>query len=1155
MALSNRIRGITVEINGDTTGLGNAFRDIDRQASQLQNELNEVNRMLQFDPSNTELLAQQQELYNRQLSTSRQRLEQLRQVESQMQQQLAAGTIGAEEMRAFQREIIRTEQRIRQTEESIDNLGQSAENAGRSGEAMADKIKSGLNKATLAIGTAVGAVGTAGVMAFDDMTKALNQFQASTGTAETEMEGIEQAIKDIYNNNIGESFDDIARAMAEVAQQTNLSGEELQQTTSYALMLRDVFDLDVNEGVRGANALMKQFGISAEEAYNLIAIGAQNGLNQNQDLADQIAEYSVYYAEMGFSVEEMFQKMSAGVETGAYQVDFLNDAMKEFGIRTKDASDGTMQAFAQMGLDAEALTDAFANGGASARAAFDEVIGAFNELESETEKNSIGVALFGTKWEDVGIKGMDALANLNGSIDTTKNALAEIAEIKYDSIGEAFQGIGRQLQTGLLIPIGEALLPALEAVSTGLQILLDHMDLIGPIAAGLAAGIVTLTAAIQGQTVATKAAQIAQGLLNAVMKANPMAIVVTAIVAVSTALIALWTTNEDFRNAVTAIWKAITDMFQEKVEAIKKFFSDLVTSWKQTWEKNTAAFENSVKQIKDLFNGLKDNLAKIGENIKNTIAQSWEKIKNFFSETIPNIVSIIINGFTGLPSKMIEVGSNIIDGVKKGITEKVSSLYNGVKDIGTNIASVFRNILRINSPSLVFQLMGQNIVEGLQLGISSNASLATNEITRLGEMILQSGDAISTSLINVDKKTGQLLYDNTYTSIMKKLSLYYKDRDSRVAAMTDGTNDNINQIQREIDATRTATDLKIKMYQQEYNAKVALIDRETNEQTRALQERIDAINREAEEERRQEEELTYRQRMQELNQQLADAQTDEDRASIKKQMDEQIRSREKQLLQQQRQDEQEALRQEMEDIRAQAEEKKQSLQEELEAKQYALEQQRIAEINHLNAVLKLMQEQVKKKEELEKVQTQIVEKEKQLQTKKMDQETKKQTQIDLAQLKEQEKNLIASINNDKTTLEQFTPTIQNISSQYGQAFLNGFTSTENDIRSYIDRMVDYMQSKLSEATSVAVSLKHDGSHRLGLKYVPYDNYSAVLHEGERVLTKAENQRYSAGNTGQTVNNFFELKDVTVRSDSDINRIAERLFHLQKNDARGKGIRV
>ena len=202
-----------------------------------------------------------------------------------------------------------------------------------------------------------------------------------------------------------------------------------------------------------------------------------------------------------------------------------------------------------------------------------------------------------------------------------------------------------------------------------------------------------------------------------------------------------------------------------------------------------------------------------------------------------------------------------------------------------------------------------------------------------------------------------------------------------------------------------------------------------------------------------------------------------------------------------------------------------------------------------------MQEQVKKKEELEKVQTQIVEKEKQLQTKKMDQETKKQTQIDLAQLKEQEKNLIASINNDKTTLEQFAPTIQNISSQYGQAFLNGFTSTENDIRSYIDRMVDYMQSKLSEATSVAVSLKPDGSHRLGLKYVPYDNYSAVLHEGERVLTKAENQRYSAGNTGQTVNNFFELKDVTVRSDSDINRIAERLFHLQKNDARGKGIRV
>ena len=102
-------------------------------------------------------------------------------------------------------------------------------------------------------------------------------------------------------------------------QQTGQTGEELKNTTEHAILMRDTFDIDVNESIRGVNAMMKQFGISADEAYNLLAQGAQKGLNQNGDLADQLAEYSVYYADLGLSAEDAFNMIANGAKNGTFR--------------------------------------------------------------------------------------------------------------------------------------------------------------------------------------------------------------------------------------------------------------------------------------------------------------------------------------------------------------------------------------------------------------------------------------------------------------------------------------------------------------------------------------------------------------------------------------------------------------------------------------------------------------------------------------------------------------------------------------------------------------------------------------------------------------------------------------------------------------------
>ena len=206
--------------------------------------------------------------------------------------------------------------------------------------AMADLAADGIEKVVSGLGEIVSSsVGLA-----VDSDKALNTLITRTGATEDEVEKLDTAMKNVYKNNFGESMEDVAEAMATVKTNTKVSNEELEKTTERALLLRDTFDFDVNESTRSAKMLMDQFGVSSEEAFNLIAQGAQNGLDKNGDLLDTINEYSVHFKQLGYDAPTMFNMLVNGAETGTFSVDKLGDAMKEFGIRTKDSSDSTADA-------------------------------------------------------------------------------------------------------------------------------------------------------------------------------------------------------------------------------------------------------------------------------------------------------------------------------------------------------------------------------------------------------------------------------------------------------------------------------------------------------------------------------------------------------------------------------------------------------------------------------------------------------------------------------------------------------------------------------------------------------------------------------------------------------------------------------------------
>ncbi|WP_238899371.1 phage tail tape measure protein [Clostridium sp. YIM B02500] len=298
-----------------------------------------------------------------------------------------------------------------------------------------------------------------------ELQKSLNGVMAASGLTTNGMEQMKNVMVDIYNDNFGENFEDIGEAIKAVGEQTGYTGDDLKGMTENAITLRDTFGYEVNESVRAASMLMKQFGVDGNEAFNLIAQGKQGGLDFSGEMLDSIDEYSVQFKKLGLNAEDMFNVFSAGSQEGGFNLDKVGDAVKEFSIRAVDGSKTTTDGFTQLGFNADDLAAKFAQGGDIAKNSFEDVITALSNMKDPLKQSQVGVELFGTQFEDLGINVIESLGNIDGEITNTYDALGQINKIKYNDIGSAFEGIERMLKTSILIPISDAVLPRLNDFS------------------------------------------------------------------------------------------------------------------------------------------------------------------------------------------------------------------------------------------------------------------------------------------------------------------------------------------------------------------------------------------------------------------------------------------------------------------------------------------------------------------------------------------------------------------------------------------------------------------------------------------------------------------------------------------------------------------
>lgn len=604
---------------------------------------------------------------------------------------------------------------------------------------IVEKGMSGAKVAIGAVATAITGLGASAVKFGTDYQKASNQLQSETGATTEEMDTLNEAMKNTYANNFGESIEDVSNVIAELRKQIGVkwSADAFQEMTQDAIILRDTFDYDVNESIRAAKALMDQFGIEGSDAFDLIAQGSQKGLDYSGELLDSISEYSVQFFKLGFTAEDMFNIFQSGAKNGAFNLDKIGDAVKEFSIRAIDGSNTTIDGFTRLGLNADEMAQKFANGGDVAKEAFYEVIQRIAEMDNSVEQSIVGVDLFGTMWEDLGPDVVTQLGSIRDGFDSTKDTMQELSQIKYDDLGSALQGIGRQVQTNLLMPISDKLLPIFndlanklnEAFSSGeLQGSIDKIaDAIGNLVTGVAGFVEkclptiidfvswviqnapTIISLLAGIGVGLKVFQVAKGIasfvtafksastavqgvsgafkaFNAVLNANPIILIVTVIATLVTALITLWNTNEGFRNAVISAWNAIKGAFETVINAIVGFFTETIPN---AWNSFITGIQN------------------LGQTIWNTLVNAWNSIVSFFTETIPAWIQSIITWFQQLPYNLgllvgqmighiIQFGVNawnwittelpkIIQGIVQWFSELPGKIWNWLVNVVTNV--------------------------------------------------------------------------------------------------------------------------------------------------------------------------------------------------------------------------------------------------------------------------------------------------------------------------------------------------------------------------------------------------------------------------------------------------------------------------------------
>ena len=315
----SRIKGITVEIGGDTTGLDKALKSVNSTIRTTQTSLKDANKLLKLDPTNTNLVTQKQKLLKDAINATKEKLDALKTAQEQAKQQLEEGNLGQDKYDALQREIIETEEELKRLQQEASNTSSvlaSIDETGKKLEKVGDSITSA-GKKVMPVSAAVAGVGAAAVKTSADFDSAMSQVAAVSGAT-------------------GDDFDALRNKAREMGAKTKFSASEAAEAMNYMAMagwktgdmlggVEGIMNLAAASGEDLATTsdivtdALTAFGFSAQDSGHFadILAAASSNANTNVSMMGETFKYCAPIAgAMGYSAEDTAQAIGLMANSG-----------------------------------------------------------------------------------------------------------------------------------------------------------------------------------------------------------------------------------------------------------------------------------------------------------------------------------------------------------------------------------------------------------------------------------------------------------------------------------------------------------------------------------------------------------------------------------------------------------------------------------------------------------------------------------------------------------------------------------------------------------------------------------------------------------------------------------------------------------------------
>lgn len=797
---ASRIKGITIEIGGDTTKLQTALKGVNTEIRNTQAQLKDVEKLLKLDPGNTELLAQKHKLLGDAVKETKEKLETLKTAAEQAEKALNDGTISKDQYDALRREIIEIENELKRLEEQANQSATALQKISATGEKLKD-VGSNIEEAgkkLLPVTATVTALGTASVKTAADFEAAMSKVAAVSGAT-------------------GSDFEALSKKAREMGSKTKFSASEAAEAMNYMAMAGWKTE-DMLSGIEGVMNLaaasgedlattsdivtdaLTAFGLSAQDSGHFadVLAAASSNANTNVSMMGETFKYCAPIAgALGFSVEDTAEAIglmaNAGIKStqaGASlrtimtnlsgEVKICGENIGEVTVATTNA-DGSMRDLSDILADCRT---------------------AFSGL-SESEKAAAAESLVGKNAMSGFLALMNAgegdIAKLSGAIDNCNGAAQSMADTMNNNLEGQLTILKSQLQE-LAISFGEILLPAVKKIVGWVQGFIDVLNslpdgvketivTVALIAAALgpvliiigkiitAVGtIMTIVPKVVGVIKAVKTAFLA---LNATMLANPIVLIIAAIAALVAAFIYLWNNCDEFRQFWIDLWENIKEIAIAVWEALKEFFvaawEFIKTTAETVWNALAGFFTRLWEGIKNTFttvvNAISNFLSTMWNTIKSVAETIWNTISTFFTtiwngiKTVVTTVVTAISTFLATAWNTIKIGitsvlnaiktvfstvwnaiKNVVTTVVNGIKNTITTVWNGIKNTVTTVVNAIKTAV-----STAFSTMWngiKNTISGIYNTIKNGFTNAVNFIKNLASSAFSWGADIINGIVN-----------------------------------------------------------------------------------------------------------------------------------------------------------------------------------------------------------------------------------------------------------------------------------------------------------------------------------------------------------------------------------------------------------------------